>query len=162
MLASVKILQQDLKYGLSITVNKDIWQQFSCNFFAESVTKATISSNTMSTWVTAWMHAWLKVWWLHSSKVTTSMRNDSPQMLAITFKLLWSQQSVISFVIMITDWLASLAFRAAKWRANNFGSWSCLTQLTLGISPPSLQCFNRNGIILSILSKGMLDKVHLF
>ena len=69
--------------------------------------------------------------------------------------------TVVSSVMKLTDWLASLAFRAAKWRANNFGRWSYLTQLTLGIAPPSLQYFNRNSLILSILCRWMSDKVHI-
>ena len=56
----------------------------------------------------------------------------------------------------LTDWLASLAFRAAKWRANNFGKWCCLTQLTLWIAPPYLECFKRNGLFLC---RGMSDKL---
>ena len=52
--------------------------------------------------------------------------------------------------------ISKLGFQGSKmWRANNFGRWSRLTQLMLGIIPPSLQCFNRNGLILSILCRGM-------
>ena len=66
--------------------------------------------------------------------------------------------TVVSSVMMLTDWLANLAFRGNKMKSKQF--W--LTKLTLGIAPPSLQCFNRNGHILSILCRGMSDKVWTF
>ena len=74
-------------------------------------------------WITTWMHVRFKVWWLHSLRVTTSMRNDTSQMLAITFKILWPR----------------LGLHCSKIKSKQF--WQMKfpnTQLTLGIAPPSL------------------------
>ena len=66
---------------------------------------------------------------------------------------------VVSSAMMLIDWLTSLAFRAA----NNLGRWNCLTQLMIGIAPPSLQYFKMKCLILPILCRaGMTDKVHIF
>ena len=140
-----------------VTVNKDIWQYFPMSFFTISCRICYKGKNILKCNIYELQFRFMPD--LRFDDCILSRLQHQWEMTPYKCLQSSSKYSGNDSQLFCLIWLISkLGFQGSKMKSKPF--WQ-ITQLTLGIAPLSLQCFNRNAFILSILCRGVSDKVHI-